>query len=247
MAGSVETVALRDVLDDLHVNVLKVDTEGFDLAVLEGFPWDRDLPDVVICEFEDRKTKPLGYTTSDLADFLVERGYQVWMSEWHPVVRYGIQHEWHRLALYPCEPSTSEAWGNFVAFRHPRSERTLASALAACLRVDNPDQQPDSGQTPQTLQPGGDKADRREAKVPPEHGRALAKRKPPLGRRQELRMSLKGQLGPVLGAASFLASLTVGLAIVGEEGWALAAGAAGIAATVLGIVVVAARVERRTR
>ena len=61
--GHVETVALRDVADIDRVDLLKIDTEGYEKFVLEGFPWERLRPSVVVAEFEDAKTKPLGYDT----------------------------------------------------------------------------------------------------------------------------------------------------------------------------------------
>jgi len=100
-----------------RVDFLKIDTEGHDLLVLRGFPWDRMTPEVVLCEFEDRKTVPLGYDHRNLGDFLLQHGFRVFLSEWAPIVRYGGNHTWCRWHPYPCELADSGAWGNFVAFR----------------------------------------------------------------------------------------------------------------------------------
>ena len=99
------------------VNFLMVDAEGYDLQVLRGFPWSKISPEFVICEFEDRKTKKLGYSFRDLADYLVEKGYDVLLSEWYPVKEYGRRHDWRCLKHYPCELAEKGAWGNLVAFR----------------------------------------------------------------------------------------------------------------------------------
>lgn len=109
-----------------RVDFLKVDVEGLDLQVLEGFPWDRMTPPVVLCEFDERKTVPRGYGFRELGDFLVRRGYTVYVSEWHPVVRYGIRHDWARLAPYPCDLKDSAAWGNLIAFASPPDSEELA-------------------------------------------------------------------------------------------------------------------------
>jgi hypothetical protein len=85
--------------------------------VLRGFPWERQLPEVVTCEFEDLKTKPLGYLYQDIGDLLLAKGYQVYLSEWAPIVRYGVSHKWLRWTKYPCAQLGSAAWGNFVAFK----------------------------------------------------------------------------------------------------------------------------------
>ena len=58
----VEVVTLKMVLMDKaisDVTFLKIDTEGHDLFVLEGFPWERLRPQIILCEFEDFKTKLL--------------------------------------------------------------------------------------------------------------------------------------------------------------------------------------------
>lgn len=111
----VETVRLDTLLADVpRVMILKTDTEGWDLPVLRTFPWQRMKPNVVVCEFEDRKTLPLGYTAGDLGDFLVERGYHVLVSEWWPIAEYGRRHRWRRLARYPVELG-EQAWGNLIA------------------------------------------------------------------------------------------------------------------------------------
>jgi len=135
---TVDTTTLSEVLaeDDLPgVDFLKIDTEGHDLFVLRGFPWHRFRPAVIECEFEDAKTIPLGYTFHDMAGFLLEQGYRVYVSEWHPIIRYGIRHDWHRLAPYPCELSDHNAWGNLLAFRESIDEAALANAIGKLIKV----------------------------------------------------------------------------------------------------------------
>jgi len=117
--GAVAVTSLSDVCQEQgidHVDFLKIDTEGYDLMVLKGFPWNKMKPRVIECEFEDRKTVSLGYTFHDLARFLVDKGYTVLVSEWYPIVRYGIQHDWRCIMPYPCELHDANAWGNLIAF-----------------------------------------------------------------------------------------------------------------------------------
>jgi hypothetical protein len=235
VAGTVETVALRDVLVDGHVDVLKIDTEGFDRSVLQGFPWDRDIPDVVICEFEDRKTIPLGYTTRDLGDFLVERGYQVWMSEWFPVVRYGIQHDWRRLVHFPSDLLDPEAWGNFIAFKVPISERKIGAALAYCLKVEK------AIEGSATMVPSLN----REEPRPGVQQKTQTRKK--VGRRQAVRQSLQGTLRPVAAVGLVLAGLSGTLALLDQTRWAVVTGSAAIGLSILATVIVGVRLERRTK
>jgi hypothetical protein len=85
--------------------------------VLKGIDLSRHSVDVVLCEFEDSKTIPLGYTTDDLAEHLESFGYTVYVSEWHPIISYGTRHDWRALKRYPCELEDSNAWGNLIAFK----------------------------------------------------------------------------------------------------------------------------------
>ncbi|MFC3714815.1 FkbM family methyltransferase [Luteimonas soli] len=138
---TVDTTTLSEALaeeDIPGVDFLKVDTEGHDLFVLKGFPWHRFKPAVIECEFEDAKTVPLGYTFHDMAGFLLEQGYCVYVSEWHPIIRYGIRHDWHRLMPYPCELSDQGAWGNLLAFRDPVDESLLANTIGKLIKVAEP-------------------------------------------------------------------------------------------------------------
>lgn len=114
----VDTVSLGAVCREKsisNIDFLKIDTEGYDLFVLKGVPWDCIHPEVIVCEFEDKKTVPLGYTFYDIADFLLDRNYKLLISEWHPVVKYGGKHLWRRFSSYPCNLLDQNAWGNIIA------------------------------------------------------------------------------------------------------------------------------------
>jgi FkbM family methyltransferase len=116
-----------------RIDYLKVDTEGHDLFVLRSLDWDEITPAAVQVEFEDVKTVPLGYAFDDIAKYLTDKGFDVWVSEWHPVIAYGRRHDWARLARYPTELSNKDAWGNLLAFRRPVSEETMRAAATAAL------------------------------------------------------------------------------------------------------------------
>ena len=60
-------------MGEVAVAVRAVSLNYRDLMVLKGLPWDRIQPDAIMVEFEDRKTRPIGYSTSDMAAELVER------------------------------------------------------------------------------------------------------------------------------------------------------------------------------
>lgn len=101
-----------------HVNFLKIDTEGHDFFVLKSYPWDKDKPDVIECEFEDLKSvKKLNYSWKDMAEYLNSLNYKIIISEWYPIVRYGGNHKWKGFKEYPCELDDKNAWGNFICFQ----------------------------------------------------------------------------------------------------------------------------------
>jgi FkbM family methyltransferase len=134
-AGLVDTVTLDDYCQAQaikEVDFLKIDAEAHDLFVLRGFPWARVRPAIVMCEFEDRKTRSLGYTVTDLAKILAGQGYSILVSEWYPIVEYGQTHRWRRFAPYPCELLDPDAWGNIIAFAEPIDWGRLLTALAQC-------------------------------------------------------------------------------------------------------------------
>jgi FkbM family methyltransferase len=138
--GKVDVTTLTEFFQEKRitaVDFLKIDTEGHDLFVLQGFPWERGVPAVIECEFEDTKTVPLGYTFHDLARFLVDKGYTVYVSEWHPIICYGIQHDWRQLTRYPCELADPKGWGNLLAFRDPIDEKDLVAAVKKVLKRGN--------------------------------------------------------------------------------------------------------------
>jgi FkbM family methyltransferase len=98
-----------------EVTLLKIDVEGYERFVLRGFPWDTYRPRSVILEFEDSKSVTLGYVWTDLAEDLRMHGYELFVSEWHPIDRYGITHHWRRSFSYPGQLRQERAWGNLIA------------------------------------------------------------------------------------------------------------------------------------
>jgi hypothetical protein len=112
-----------------RVDVLKVDAEGHDLTVLKGVPWERVQPEVVVGEFDEGKGRGLLQGYAALSGFLVDHGYRIVVSEWEPIVEYGLRHRWRRYARYPATLADRAAWGNLIAVRDPITfERLLRLA-----------------------------------------------------------------------------------------------------------------------
>ncbi len=124
--AQVKTLSLKTVIEKEKiekVDFLKIDIEGHDLFALKGFPFAHCLPEIILCEFEDYKTVPVGYTYKDLGDFLLEKGYAVYLSEWHPIIKYGSQHQWRHIRPYPTKLADARGWGNYIAVRAPEKDR----------------------------------------------------------------------------------------------------------------------------
>ena len=140
--ATVDVTTMTNVVKDNdidHINFLKIDVGGYDFSVLKGVPWDKIKPDAIECEFEDAKTKYLGHTWRDISDYLEERGYSVYVSEWHPIIRYGIRHDWLGLKRYPCDLADPNAWGNLLAFKDDPGTAALQEALNKVLKVEHPE------------------------------------------------------------------------------------------------------------
>ena len=142
LVDTVNVTTVADIVADNnigHVNFLKIDVEGYDFSVLKGVPWDRITPEVIECEFEDAKTKCLGHSWKDICEYLVEKGYTVYVSEWHPIIRYGTRHDWRQIIRYPCELADSNGWGNLLAFKSDPGATVIHEALQKVLTVKNPE------------------------------------------------------------------------------------------------------------
>ncbi|MGB9498877.1 MAG: FkbM family methyltransferase [Dissulfuribacterales bacterium] len=121
-AYNVETIRLDDVLEEMKVHgvtFLKVDIEGADFLALKGFDFEKYRPELVMAEFmDDRSSSNFGYTHHDMAQFMEERGYAVFVSEWAEFDEYGgtdvsiNPHKWLQCKEYPIDHEA--VWGNLI-------------------------------------------------------------------------------------------------------------------------------------
>ena len=134
----VDVTTVEEIVRDKNltsIDFLKIDVEGFDFSVLKGVPWDRIRPDVIECEYEDAKTLPLGHSWSEIAQYLKDRGYAVYISEWHPIVRYGIPHDWRRVISFSSGADIpSNSWGNLLAFKDDPGITALQGAFSELIK-----------------------------------------------------------------------------------------------------------------
>ncbi len=139
-SGQVDVTTVADIIKEhalSHIDFLKIDVEGFDFPVLKGVPWGECSPDVIECEYEDAKTVSLGHSWDNIADYLTARGYAVYVSEWHPIIRYGVPHDWRRIVKYPGADILSNSWGNLLAFKKDPGVNAVKAAFAASMKFRN--------------------------------------------------------------------------------------------------------------
>ena len=113
---------------------LKIDVWGYKKFVLDGLDFTKRQPEFSVAKFEDSKTQQLGYTVYNLADFLVQQGYSLLISEWHPIIEHGKKHSWYCLKIYTC-PINSVGWGNIIAFKPMPSIMHVRNALEKSVNV----------------------------------------------------------------------------------------------------------------
>ncbi|MEK7254524.1 MAG: FkbM family methyltransferase [Bacteroidota bacterium] len=100
-----------------RISFLKTDTEGYDLPVLRGFDWSQPHPRFILSEFDNHKTKNLGYDVREQVSLLEGNGYRVLISEWHPIEEYGKIHKWRRFVLDVSQVEGERVWGNVLAVK----------------------------------------------------------------------------------------------------------------------------------
>ena len=111
-----------------HIDFLKIDVEGHEMDVLDGFAFAHVKPEIIMLEFEDGKIADNAGTAEALSSRLMALGYHVYISEWHPVVQYGVAHDWRQFVEYPTKLMPG-SWGNLIAFAAPPSASDLTDAL----------------------------------------------------------------------------------------------------------------------
>ena len=64
-----------------------------------------------------------------MALFLSDKGYNILISEWCPIVKYGTTHKWKCFKKYPECSIPDDAWGNFIAIRDKKIYDILVDSV----------------------------------------------------------------------------------------------------------------------
>ena len=59
---------------------------------------------------------------------IIDSGYKVIVSEWHPIIKYGVQHKFNKAEKYPCTISEN-GWGNLVAYKDEAFEKYFINEI----------------------------------------------------------------------------------------------------------------------
>lgn len=97
---------------------LKIDVEGYDHIVLTNIDFSVYTPTCVMVEFEWNKTKLLGISPNEQAEYLSSLGYYVVVSEWYPIVQYGQRHRFRAATPFTGAEISGTSWGNLLGFRY---------------------------------------------------------------------------------------------------------------------------------
>jgi FkbM family methyltransferase len=104
-----------------RVDFIKLDVEGAELSVLQGAGeiFDRSPRPVLLCEVQDLRTKPWGYSASEIIKFLASHGYA-----WFMLLENG--------SLQMFDTHSPKEWdGNFAAVPPERFEQLRNRGLMA--------------------------------------------------------------------------------------------------------------------
>lgn len=131
---NVQTIRLDDALEEHDINyvsLLKIDTEGADLPVLESFDFNKIKPEIVMCEYmDDRTSDAFNYNHHDIVSYMSRFEYVAYLSEWAPIVEYGADHVFLQCVRYPL--NHEPAWGNIIFIQKvniPKFEKVLIKYL----------------------------------------------------------------------------------------------------------------------
>ncbi|MEM7550373.1 MAG: FkbM family methyltransferase [Bacteroidota bacterium] len=113
----VDIIPLKDFLNEEEISVinfLKIDTEGYDFFVLKGIDYENVQIDIILCEYDNKKTQKLGYELRDILRFLEDNGFKSVISEWYPLEKYGSGHKWKGFTQ-KSEDVDPDCWGNIIS------------------------------------------------------------------------------------------------------------------------------------
>ena len=115
-------------LDIDEVSLLKVDTEGADFWVLQSCDYDRVKPEIVMCEFGDRRSlEYFNYSHHDIVAYMKDFGYKAFVSEWKSVGQgYATKDQKVSsnkfVGCYAYDPTRKPDWGNLIFVREESAE-----------------------------------------------------------------------------------------------------------------------------
>ena len=120
------------------IDFLKIDANGLDFPILQNFPFRQIKPDVIMVEFDEQKTAGVDYDDRTTGDLLTRNGYQVWLSECHPMRSVKSPRRWRKIEKYPCELTEATGWGNYIAVRSELAGSLEIVILNHLIRRDTP-------------------------------------------------------------------------------------------------------------
>lgn len=127
--GEVQTTTLSTYCERhaiKHIDFLKVDTEGEDIAVLQGMNWDLVKPRVIEVEYAPGRSS-VESTFEPLGRLLSQHGYRIHVSEFAPF-KLG-DYRWLRFVTLPEARPAPEGWGNIIATADETMDRQVVRMM----------------------------------------------------------------------------------------------------------------------
>jgi hypothetical protein len=119
---------LRHARIELHnlrwitrVDLLNIGDDMNAMAVLDGVPWERLRPSVIVVPFDDSRTATAGYSAHDVVELLSAYGYHLWASAWWIDFDRGGGPAAHRVVEWSVAGTDPRSWGHLLAFIEPVS------------------------------------------------------------------------------------------------------------------------------
>jgi glycosyltransferase involved in cell wall biosynthesis len=112
-------VELRDLTCIAHVDLLNIGADMDAMAVLDGVPWERLRPRVIVVPFDDNRTASAGYSTRDLIDVLSAYGYHLWARMRPSDSGHEGVPTTHRVDGSSTVAEGRPSWGQLLAFLEP--------------------------------------------------------------------------------------------------------------------------------
>ena len=122
-----------DNTENFQLYCLNINSGASSFAFLRDVPLQDFCPLAIRCSFGGEPEQTGNFHFKTVADYLVDHGFQVLVSEWYPSENFAGKNSWRALKAYPCELEEAHAWGSVIGFRAElEREAIVQGVLESC-------------------------------------------------------------------------------------------------------------------